>query len=71
VVTVRAEMSRLRRTLGSVLEARPYRIAPAVRASVLLPARGAAIEGSSAPVVSATRTHVRGPGAVRDGVRLR
>jgi hypothetical protein len=54
VVTVRAEMSRLRRTLGSVLEARPYRIAPAVRASVLLPSEGTAIPGSSAPVVSAT-----------------
>lgn len=54
VVTVRAEMSRLRRTLGSVLEARPYRIATAVRASVLLPPDGPAIPGSSAPVVSAT-----------------
>ena len=49
VVTVRAEMSRLRRTLGSLLEAQPYRIAPAVRASVLLPAEGTAIAGSSAP----------------------
>ena len=28
VLTVRAEMSRLRRTLGSLLEAQPYRIAP-------------------------------------------
>lgn len=54
VVTVRAEMSRLRRTLGSVLEAQPYRIAAAVRTSILLPADGPAIEGSSAPVVSAT-----------------
>lgn len=54
VVTVRAEMSRLRRTLGSVLEARPYRISPAVRADVLLPAEGPAIAGSSAPVTSAT-----------------
>ncbi len=53
VVTVRAEMSRLRRTLGSVLEAQPYRIAAAVRTSVLLPADGAAIRGSSAPVASA------------------
>ena len=53
VVTVRAEMSRLRRTLGPVLEAQPYRIAPAVRASVLLPTEGPAIPGSSAPVVSA------------------
>lgn len=54
VVTVRAEMSRLRRTLGSVLEAQPYRIAPAVAASVMLPTEGSAIAGSSAPVVWAT-----------------
>jgi hypothetical protein len=53
VVTVRAEMSRLRRTLGSLLEARPYRIAPSVRATVLLPGAGSAIEGSSAPVAAA------------------
>lgn len=37
VVTVRAEMSRLRRTLGPLLEAQPYRIATSVRASVLPP----------------------------------
>ena len=54
VVTVRAEVSRLRRTLGSVLEAQPYRIAPSVRATVHLPAQGTAITGSSAPVVSRT-----------------
>lgn len=54
VVTVRAEVSRLRRTLGSVLEAQPYRIAPTVRATVQLPAQGTAITGSSAPVVSRT-----------------
>ena len=53
VVTVRAEMSRLRRTLGSLLEAQPYRIAPSVRATVLLPDAGPAIPGSSAPVVAA------------------
>lgn len=52
VVTVRAEVSRLRRTVGSVLEAQPYRIAPTIRATVLLPAEGTAITGSSAPVVS-------------------
>jgi hypothetical protein len=56
VVTVRAEMSRLRRTLGSLLEAQPYRIAPAVLASVLLPSAGVAIEGSGAPVVSAIQS---------------
>ena len=37
VVTVRAEVSRLRRTLGTLLEAQPYRLAASVRASVLLP----------------------------------
>ncbi|WP_107765745.1 GAF domain-containing protein [Nocardioides terrigena] len=52
VVTVRAEMSRLRRTLGSLLEAQPYRIVPSVPVSVLLPDHGPAIEGSSAPVVA-------------------
>jgi hypothetical protein len=52
VVTVRAEMSRLRRTLGSLLEAQPYRIAASVRVTVLLPAGGPAIAGSSAPVVA-------------------
>ena len=35
VLTVRAEMSRLRRTLGSLLESQPYRISPTVRATVL------------------------------------
>ena len=53
VVTVRAEMSRLRRTLGSLLEAQPYRIVPSVRTTVLLPDAGPAIPGSSAPVVAA------------------
>jgi hypothetical protein len=52
VVTVRAEISRLRRTLGSLLEAKPYRIAPSVRVTVLLPDTGPAIAGSSAPVVA-------------------
>jgi hypothetical protein len=60
VVTVRAEMSRLRRTLGSLLEARPYRLSPAVRATVLLPREGPAVEGSSAPVAWRTGS---GPGS--------
>ena len=54
VVTVRAEMSRLRRTLGSLLEAQPYRISASVTASVLLPEHGPAIAASSAPVVSSS-----------------
>lgn len=45
VVTVRAEMARLRRTLGSRLEAQPYRIASSVRATVLLPDDGPAMPG--------------------------
>ena len=52
VVTVRAEMSRLRRAIGSVLLSGPYRIAPGVRASLSLPSSPAtALPGSSAPVV--------------------
>jgi hypothetical protein len=51
LVTVRAEMSRLRRTLGGLLRARPYRIAPEV--SVDLPdlAGSALLRGSTAPGV--------------------
>lgn len=50
VLTVRAEMSRLRRTLGPLLEAQPYRISPTVRATVLLPDSRSGIEGASGPV---------------------
>ncbi|MCW2868099.1 MAG: hypothetical protein JWR20_2287 [Marmoricola sp.] len=52
VVTVRAEMSRLRRALGSLLLSGPYRLAPTVAASLELPldVRGV-LPGSSAPVV--------------------
>lgn len=46
LVTVRAVMSRLRRTLGGLLLARPYRIAPDVE--VTLP-DVVAIPGSRAP----------------------
>lgn len=35
LVTVRAEMSRLRRTLGAIVESNPYRLAPGVRLTVL------------------------------------
>lgn len=35
-VSVRAEISRLRRVLGSVIDGRPYRIAPSVRLTVTL-----------------------------------
>lgn len=60
VVTVRAEVSRLRRDLGAVLVSRPYRFAPGVRVRVVLPDRHAALlPGSSAPVVH----RLRGSGA--------
>ena len=45
VVTVRAEMSRLRRTLGSLLEAQPYRIAPVGAGHRAAPRRGAGHRG--------------------------
>lgn len=37
LVTVRAEVSRLRRTLGGIVESRPYRIAPSVEITVRRP----------------------------------
>ncbi|MCF7549294.1 GAF domain-containing protein [Pseudonocardia sp. WMMC193] len=46
LVTVRAEMSRLRRTLGGLLLARPYRIAGDVRVEIV---EGPALAGSTAP----------------------
>jgi hypothetical protein len=60
VVTVRAEMSRLRRAVGSVLLSGPYRIAPGVAATLDLPDdRLAALPGSSAPVVQRLRDRQR------------
>lgn len=57
VVTVRAEMSRLRRAAGSVLLSGPYRIAPGVTTSVELPVDPmAALPGSSAPAVLRLRS---------------
>ncbi|MGD9962046.1 GAF domain-containing protein [Nocardioides sp.] len=56
LVTVRAEVSRLRRALGGVLVTQPYRIAPSVRAALVLPDDPAAtLPCSSAPVVTALR----------------
>ncbi|MET0999308.1 MAG: GAF domain-containing protein [Marmoricola sp.] len=55
-VTVRAEMSRLRRAVGSVLLSGPYRISSGVLASLDLPPDPASVlPGSSAPVVLALR----------------
>lgn len=55
-VTVRAEMSRLRRTLGPLLAHRPYRIADRVACRVELPLKlGELLPASSAPIVAAVR----------------
>jgi hypothetical protein len=55
-VTVRAEVSRLRRTLGPVLDHQPYRLAGHVQGSLRLPPPGRSVlPGSAAPVVAAVR----------------
>ncbi|WP_329145112.1 GAF domain-containing protein [Streptomyces sp. NBC_01456] len=55
-VTVRAELSRLRRHLGSVLTHRPYRFADGVEVDLRLPAaRAHLLPQSSAPAVAAAR----------------
>ena len=55
-VTVRAEMSRLRRMAGSLLLSNPYRFSPGVKVTAQLPAdRTALLPGSSAPVVARVR----------------
>ncbi|GAB7030283.1 GAF domain-containing protein [Streptomyces sp. NPDC021749] len=55
-VTVRAELSRLRRHLGSVLAHRPYRFADGVEVELRLPARpGRLLPHSLAPAVAAAR----------------
>ena len=57
LVTVRAEMSRLRRGLGGLLLARPYRIAPDVAVTVPEPAGSAFLLASTAPGIARhTRT---------------
>lgn len=55
-VTVRAEVSRLRRTLGPLLMRQPYRIAGSVDVRLVLPEQPTALlPESSAPVVTAVR----------------
>ncbi|MGZ5421566.1 MAG: hypothetical protein ACXWXF_05340, partial [Aeromicrobium sp.] len=55
-VTVRAEMSRLRRNLGPLLQHQPYRIAAGVEPRLLLPADVANfMSASSAPIVTEVR----------------
>jgi hypothetical protein len=51
LVTVRAEMSRLRRSLGGLLLARPYRISPDVEVVAPDPAASALLGRSTAPGV--------------------
>ena len=53
LVTVRAEMSRLRRSLGGLLLARPYRLAPDVHVTLPDLAASVLVRGSSAPGVRA------------------
>jgi hypothetical protein len=56
VVTVRAEVSRLRRTLGPLLQHQPYRLDAAVRTELRLPERRELlVPASRAPVVEALR----------------
>lgn len=65
-VTIRAELSRLRRHLGAVLAPRPYRFADAVPVRLLRPDDPLdLLPFSTAPVVLAARGRVGGPGAVR------
>lgn len=60
LVTVRAEMSRLRRNLGGVLLAQPYRLAG--RVTMTLPQQAAdLLEGSSAPAVRRLREQIVRP----------
>lgn len=56
LVTVRAEISRLRRALGSILLTQPYRLSPTLQAQVVLPDDlRAVLPGSSAPVITRLR----------------
>ena len=55
-VTVRAEMSRVRRYLGAFLEHRPYRFCEDAEVEVLLPGRpGDLLPHSTAPAVLGAR----------------
>jgi len=53
LVTVRAEMSRLRRRLGGILLARPYRVAPEVELDLAGLAHSRLVRESTAPGVAA------------------
>ncbi|MEU3020472.1 GAF domain-containing protein [Nocardiopsis sp. NPDC007018] len=61
VVTVRAELSRMRRNLGGLIESRPYRFAEDLRVRVLTPESPLdLLPGSSAPGVRDLRARSRG-----------
>lgn len=61
-VTVRAELSRLRRTLAGILAHRPYRFADAVSVDLLRPSRPMdLLPHSSAPAVRLAREEPPGP----------
>ncbi|OFA46536.1 diguanylate cyclase [Streptomyces fradiae] len=65
-VTVRAEMSRLRRTLAGVLDHRPYRFADGVDVRLLAPDHpGDLLPRSTAPLVVAARRAEDGPAPSR------
>jgi hypothetical protein len=73
-VTVRAELSRLRKQYGSLLAAQPYRIAGSVSIDVRYPDdMTALLPSSSAPFVRAARRQhadsVAGPQAPHQGPR--
>ncbi|MBN9799212.1 GAF domain-containing protein [Pseudonocardia alni] len=55
LVTVRAEMSRLRRNLGGILLARPYRIAPEIELDLTGLAGSRVVRESTAPGVAVLR----------------
>ncbi|MFI9201911.1 GAF domain-containing protein [Streptomyces sp. NPDC053048] len=60
-VTVRAELSRMRRTLAGVLSHRPYRFADGLDVRLLAPGHGAdLLPASTAPVVLAARRELPG-----------
>lgn len=60
-VTVRAEVSRLRRTMGPMLQRQPYRFADGLDVRVVLPERlFDLLPASSAPVVAAVRDSTTG-----------
>lgn len=71
VVTVRAELSRVRRHLGGIIQSRPYRFSGEVRVRVVRPPSPVdLLPGSVAPGVRALRDALRDgdcPMALRDG----